>query len=33
MEEKKDCRKEVFYEKKNGYGLMDKEARAAMEEY
>ena len=25
MEEKKDYRKELFYEKKNGYDLMDKE--------
>ena len=33
MEEKKDYRKELFYEKKNGYDLMDKESRAAMEEY
>ncbi len=33
MEEKKDYRKELFYEKKNGYDLMDNESRAAMEEY
>ncbi len=33
MEEKKDYRKELFYEKENGYDLMDKESRAAMEEY
>lgn len=28
MEEKQDYRKELFYEKKNGYDLMGKEARA-----
>jgi len=33
MEEKKDYRKELFYEKKNGYDSMDAAARAAMEDY
>ena len=33
MEEKQDYRKELFYEKKNGYDLMGKEARAEMERY
>ena len=33
MEEKKDYRKELFYEKKNGYDSMDAAAREAMEAY
>lgn len=33
MEEKKDYRKELFYEKKNGYDSMDSAAREAMEAY
>ena len=33
MEEKKDYRKELFYEKKNGYDSMDAAARSAMEDY
>ena len=33
MEEKKDNRKELFYEKKNGYDSMDAAAREAMEAY
>ena len=33
MEEKKDYRKELFYEKKNGYDNMDAAARSAMEDY
>ena len=33
MEEKKDDRKELFYEKKNGYDSMDAAAREAKEAY
>ena len=33
MEEKQDYRKELFYEKKNGYDLMCAEERAGMERY
>ena len=33
MEEKKDYRKELFYEKKNGYDSVDAAAREAMEAY
>ena len=33
MEEKQDYRKELFYEKKNGYDSMDAAAREAMEAY